>query len=217
MFLSYSYKSSIRVEAPFHIKLGSDLRKSGKRNDTMNEQSPNMPWTQWVNYNLQPERLGVMKNGNSRRGFFGLSGTRGSGWFQREGTRQNHELDGCPESEPSHGRGMSLAESFREEVAIWHQDLCWNKVTQRWEKILNINRKAEPYRKIQTARATHVPDWTQVWTPALPSCDMGACSSSRHRFPGDVALAGCRQMSWLGLGWPLSVHKVALAPPLLAA
>lgn len=43
MFLSYSYKSSIRVEAPFHIKLGSDLRKSAKRNDTMNEQSPNMP------------------------------------------------------------------------------------------------------------------------------------------------------------------------------
>ena len=38
-----SYKSSIRVEAPFHIKLGSDLRKSGERNDTMNEQSPNMP------------------------------------------------------------------------------------------------------------------------------------------------------------------------------
>lgn len=41
--LSCSYKSSIRVGAPFHIKLGSDLSKSGKRNDTMNEQSPNMP------------------------------------------------------------------------------------------------------------------------------------------------------------------------------
>lgn len=43
MLLSCSYKSSIRVEAHFHIKLGSDLRKSGKRNDTVNEQSPNMP------------------------------------------------------------------------------------------------------------------------------------------------------------------------------
>lgn len=97
-------------------------------------------------------------------------------------------------------------------VAIWHQDLCWNKVTQKWEKILNINRKAEPYRKIQTA-GQHM-------------CLTGP--KSEHQLCPAVTWAHLlllqTQVSWrCGLGWvqadvliglgltSWSVHKVALA------
>lgn len=63
-----------------------------------------------------------------------------------KGLIQNHRMDGCPQASHPMAEGLVWQKALG-RVAIWHQSLCQNKATLKWEEISTNKGKAEPRRK----------------------------------------------------------------------
>ena len=133
-----------------------------------------------------------------------------------EGTHPEPWNGWLPWNEPSHGRGTSLAERFREGGNLASGSLP-KQGSSEWEKILNINRKAEPCWRIQTA-------WQHMCLTG-PKSEHQLCPAVTWAY----LLLLQMQVSWrCGLGWvqadvliglgltSWSVHKLALASTMTA-
>jgi len=126
------------------------------------------------------------------RGFLVFLGPGVVAGSNGEGTHPEPWNGWVPWNEPSHGRGTSLAESFREGGNLASGSLPKQGNSEMRENI-KYQQKSWTIQENTNCRATHVPDWTQVWTPALPSCDMGT--------PAPPPDAGFLDMwPWLGAG-----------------
>lgn len=107
-----------------------------------------------------------------------LSVSRGRVPFQCEGALSRTTDGQLRPNEPSHGRERSLVGSFRECGSL-ASDLCQNKATQNERNFHLWREKLDPVGNTH-CWAPCVPEWTQVWRLALPSCARGhTCLSSQ--------------------------------------
>lgn len=139
MLLSYNLESSVRIEAPFCLKLSSDLSKPRKTNEPLHEQSPTMPWTELASgredySSYRPEAWPPEK----WKFWGGSSAFLGPGLVASFSVERPHPepQDGqLSPSEPSRGRGTSLAESFREGGNLVSECLPKQSNEMKWEEI----------------------------------------------------------------------------------